>query len=133
VHLNGCNAYKAPSGPADSVSSVTLQNVADATAAESGDKWNQRLMPCHAPSGSGGSRGTDGDNPDTRTDLCLAAWRFVQLQFLAGWRQQFPFGFRKLGRWLVVVRCWRWRWKRHAGGGYSDTGSGVVVGTKASW
>ncbi len=63
VHLNGCNVYKTPSGSADSAASVTLQNVADATPAEPGDKWNQRLTPCHAASGSGGSRGTHTESP----------------------------------------------------------------------
>jgi type VI secretion system secreted protein VgrG len=63
VHLNGCNVYKTPSGSADGAASVTLQNIADATAAEPGDKWNARLTPCSAPAGHGGSRGTHGDSP----------------------------------------------------------------------
>ena len=41
VHLNGCNVYKTPSGSAGGAASVTLQNIADATAAEPGDKWNR--------------------------------------------------------------------------------------------
>lgn len=63
VHLNGCNVYKTPSGSADGAASVTLQNIADVTAREPGDKSNQRLTPCHAALGSGGSRGTHGDSP----------------------------------------------------------------------
>jgi hypothetical protein len=71
VHLNGCNVYKTPSGSADGAASVTLQNIADATAAEPGDKWNARLTPCSAPAGHGGSRGTHGDSP-TPAPSCAA-------------------------------------------------------------
>jgi uncharacterized protein involved in type VI secretion and phage assembly len=82
VYISGPSmVYINSGGSPDKAASVTMQNVADATLAEPGDKWNTRTTPCEHTPGGGGGRGTHTENPTPAPD-CDAVVGGVSCGFL---------------------------------------------------
>jgi uncharacterized protein involved in type VI secretion and phage assembly len=82
VYISGPSmVYINSGGSPDKAASVTMQNVADATLAEPGDKWNTRMTPCEHTPGGGGGRGTHTENPTPAPD-CDAVVGGVSCGFL---------------------------------------------------
>jgi type VI secretion system secreted protein VgrG len=82
VYISGPSmVYINSGGSPDKAASVTMQNVADATLAEPGDKWNTRMTPCEHTPGGGGKRGTHTEDPTPAPD-CDAVVGGVACGFL---------------------------------------------------
>jgi uncharacterized protein involved in type VI secretion and phage assembly len=90
VYINGPSMiYENSGGSPDSAASATLKNVANATLAEPGDKWNARLTECGAGGSGGGGHGVGGGPPThtaspTPAPTCDAVVNGVSCDFLSG-------------------------------------------------